>query len=89
MLTTPNPFTLAPNEAQNLPTWRAAFSERTAELMAKLALPAYQTDDKRLALELSQGGFDPLNDRFRARSNGSFKGIFGALPTKIKYHLRW
>jgi Lipase (class 3) len=60
MLTSPTPFTLAPNEAQNLPTWRAAFSERTAELMAKLALLAYQTDEKRLASELSQGGFELL-----------------------------
>ena len=53
-------FTLAPNEAQNLPTWRAAFSERTAELLAKLALLAYQTDRARLAVELSQGGFELL-----------------------------
>lgn len=60
MLTATKPFILAPNEANNLPTWRAAFSERTAELMAKLALLAYQSDDKRLASELSQGGFELL-----------------------------
>jgi hypothetical protein len=29
---------IGPDEAKSLPTWRAAFSERTAELMAKLAL---------------------------------------------------
>lgn len=60
MLTSPEPFTLAPNEAQNLPTWRAAFSERTAELMAKLALLAYQSDGKQLASELAHGGFELL-----------------------------
>jgi triacylglycerol lipase len=54
------PYLLTSNEAHNLPTWRAAFSERTAELMAKLALLAYQPDTKRLALELSQGGFELL-----------------------------
>ncbi len=54
------PFLLSQDEAHNLPTWRAAFSERTAELMAKLALLAYQPDTKRLALELSQGGFELL-----------------------------
>lgn len=60
MLVKPLPFALAPNEAHNLPTWRAAFSERTAELMAKLALLAYQADDARLAADLSQGGFELL-----------------------------
>jgi triacylglycerol lipase len=53
-------FTLAPNEAQSLPTWRAAFSERTAELMAKLALLAYESDDAALRAQLAVGGFELL-----------------------------
>lgn len=60
MLNPPQRYILAPNEAHNLPTWRAAFSERTAELMAKLALLAYQSNDKHLAAELAQGGFELL-----------------------------
>jgi triacylglycerol lipase len=60
MTTTPNPYALAPQEAHNLPTWRAAFAERTAELMAKLALIAYQSDPTKLATELAQGGFELL-----------------------------
>jgi triacylglycerol lipase len=54
------PFALAPNEAQNVPTWRAAFSERTAELMAKLALLAYEPDLTILTHALAEGGFELL-----------------------------
>jgi triacylglycerol lipase len=54
------PFLLASNEAQSLPTWRAAFSERTAELMAKLALLAYEPDLAALTQQLSHGGFELL-----------------------------
>jgi Lipase (class 3) len=54
------PYALSPNEAHNLPTWRAAFSERTAELRAKLALIAYQADPTKLADDLAQGGFELL-----------------------------
>jgi triacylglycerol lipase len=54
------PNALSPEEAHNLPTWRAAFSERTAELMAKLALIAYQGDPMKLAHDLAQGGFELL-----------------------------
>jgi hypothetical protein len=52
--------TLAPNEASNVPTWRAAFSERTAELMAKLALLAYEPDGEVLRHSLALGGFELL-----------------------------
>jgi triacylglycerol lipase len=55
-----SPFPLLPDESQKLPTWRAAFSERTAELMAKLALLAYQSDTKQLAKALAIGGFELL-----------------------------
>jgi Lipase (class 3) len=54
------PYALSPDEAHNLPTWRAAFSERTAELMAKLALIAYQGDPTKLANDLAEGGFELL-----------------------------
>jgi Lipase (class 3) len=54
------PFTLLPNEAHSLPTWRAAFSERTAELMAKLALLAYEPNLAALTKQLSHGGFELL-----------------------------
>lgn len=60
MISKPNPYALAPQEAHNLPTWRAAFAERTAELMAKLALIAYQSDPTKLAQDLAQGGFELL-----------------------------
>ncbi len=53
-------YALTPNEAQNVPTWRAAFSERTTELMAKLALLAYESDAGKLAQGLAQGGFELL-----------------------------
>jgi hypothetical protein len=55
-----NLVTLAPNEASNVPTWRAAFSERTAELMAKLALLAYEPDGEVLRYSLALGGFELL-----------------------------
>jgi triacylglycerol lipase len=55
-----SPPLLDPSEALNLPTWRAAFSERTAELMAKMALLAYESDPADLKCRLSQGGFDLL-----------------------------
>ncbi|MEN9873983.1 MAG: hypothetical protein RL186_880 [Pseudomonadota bacterium] len=51
---------LTPAQAQSLPTWRAAFSERTAELMAHLALLAYERDDDVLARALAEGGFELL-----------------------------
>jgi triacylglycerol lipase len=51
---------LAPDEADKLPTWRAAFSERTAELMAKLALLAYESDLAQLQAQLAVGGFELL-----------------------------
>jgi triacylglycerol lipase len=54
-------YALSIDEAHNLPTWRAAFSERTAELMGKLALLAYQTDTDRLRDELAHGGFQLLS----------------------------
>lgn len=50
-------ITLGPGEAKNLPTWRAAFSERTAELMAKLALLAYESDPEKLSKLLKAGDF--------------------------------
>lgn len=53
-------YALTLDEAHNLPTWRAAFSERTAELMGKLALLAYQSDTDRLRDELAHGGFQLL-----------------------------
>ena len=53
-------ITLGPDEARNLPTWRAAFSERTAELMAKLALLAYETDPEKLSELLKAGEFTLL-----------------------------
>ena len=56
----PISFALTPQEAQKVPTLRAAFAERTAELMAKLALIAYQSDPTILAKELAQGGFELL-----------------------------
>ncbi|MCE2891871.1 lipase family protein [Aquidulcibacter sp.] len=53
-------ITLGPDEAKSLPTWRAAFSERTAELMAKLALLSYETDLEKLSKLLNQGQFTLL-----------------------------
>jgi triacylglycerol lipase len=57
---TSTPYALQANEADNLPTWRAAFSERTAELMAKLALLAYEADAAVLEKSLAMGGFELL-----------------------------
>jgi len=54
------PITLGPDEARNLPTWRAAFSERTAELMAKLALLSYESDPEKLSQLLKAGQFTLL-----------------------------
>lgn len=51
------PNTLGPDEARNLPTWRAAFSGRTAEHMAKLALVAYESDPEKLSKLLKVGDF--------------------------------
>lgn len=53
-------MTIGPDEAKSLPTWRAAFSERTAELMAKLALLAYESDPKKLSQLLKAGQFTLL-----------------------------
>jgi triacylglycerol lipase len=53
-------YALTPDEAHKLPTWRAAFSERTAEMMAKLALLAYEPDLDHLTKSLAQGGFELL-----------------------------
>ena len=54
------PIFIGPQEAKNLPTWRAAFSERTAELMAKLALLSYETDLEELSKQLNLGQFKLL-----------------------------
>ena len=54
------PITIGPDEAKSLPTWRAAFSERTAELMAKLALLAYESDLEKLSQLLKAGQFTLL-----------------------------
>jgi hypothetical protein len=51
---------IGPDEAKSLPTWRAAFSERTAELMAKLALLAYESDPEKLSQLLKAGQFTLL-----------------------------
>ena len=51
---------IGPQEAKNLPTWRAAFSERTAELMAKLAILSYETDLEELSKQLNLGHFELL-----------------------------
>lgn len=56
----PSPVSLGRDEVKSLPTWRAAFSERTAELMAKLALLSYETDLERLSKLLNQGQFTLL-----------------------------
>jgi triacylglycerol lipase len=53
-------YDLTLDEARNLPTWRAAFSERTAEMMGKLALLAYESDDTILGKALAHGGFELL-----------------------------
>lgn len=55
-----SPFALSPDEVQKVPTWRAAFAERTAELMAKLAGLAYEPDVERLRTALAHGGFELL-----------------------------
>jgi triacylglycerol lipase len=60
MISASLPYALTPTEAQKVPTWRAAFSERTAELMAKLALLSYQPDRDILTQALAQGGFELL-----------------------------
>jgi hypothetical protein len=49
------------DEAKSLPTWRAAFSERTAELMAKLALLSYETNLGKLSKSLNKGQFTLLS----------------------------
>jgi triacylglycerol lipase len=54
------PYALTLDEAHNLPTWRAAFSERTAEMMGKLALLAYESDLASLRKSLAHGGFELL-----------------------------
>ncbi|NJR20197.1 MAG: hypothetical protein HC777_00985 [Hyphomonadaceae bacterium] len=53
-------FSLTPEEVHKVPTWRAAFAERTAELMAKLAGLAYEPDLTALQRALSAGGFELL-----------------------------
>jgi triacylglycerol lipase len=51
---------LTHDEATKVPTWRAAFSERTTEIMAKLALLAYESDLTVLRQSLAEGGFELL-----------------------------
>jgi len=72
----PSSVSLGREEAKNLPTWRAAFSERTAELMAKLAFLSYETDLEKLSKLLNQGQFTLLtvydiggSQAFLARAN--------------------
>jgi Lipase (class 3) len=48
---------LLPEEAAHAPTWRAAYSDRTADLMAKCALLAYESERAVLEAELAHGGF--------------------------------
>lgn len=88
-----SPITLGRDEARSLPTWRAAFSERTAELMAKLALLSYETDLEKLTNLLTQGQFTLLasydeagSQAFLARANDfvviAFRGTDSFLDWK-------
>jgi hypothetical protein len=61
---------LDPDEARKAPTWRAAYSDRTAQLMAKLALLAYRPDAAMLEVELRRGGFSLLATYDRGVTQG-------------------
>ncbi len=54
----PSPPALTPADARAVPTWRAAYSDRTAALMARLAELAYVADRPTLASRLEGGGFN-------------------------------
>lgn len=96
--TTPptSPIALGREEAKSLPTWRAAFSERTAELMAKLALLSYETNLEKLSKLLNQGQFTLLasydlggSQAFLARADDfaviAFRGTDSFLDWKTNF----
>ena len=57
-MSTPSPPMLGPTDAQALPTWRAAYSDRTAAMMAMFSELAYLAPtDQRLLASLAGGGF--------------------------------
>jgi triacylglycerol lipase len=57
-MSTRDPPMLGPADAQALPTWRAAYSDRTAALMAAFSELAYLAPgDAALAASLTSGGF--------------------------------
>ena len=57
-MTVPPPPILGPGDAHALPTWRAAYSDRTAAMMAAFSELAYLGPaDPQLATSLSGGGF--------------------------------
>jgi Lipase (class 3) len=66
----PVDFPLLPEEAHKLPTWRAAYADRTAELMAKIALWAYEPDLDALRKALGAGGFSLVNTYDRGVTQG-------------------
>lgn len=58
-LTPPDPPMLTGEDAHSLPTWRAAYSDRTSALMAAFSELAYLGPaDSRLAASLAAGGFE-------------------------------
>lgn len=58
-------------EGKNIPTWRAAYSDRTALLMAKLSFLPYKLDFAQLKKLLSKVGFEVL----KTYETGIAKGI--------------
>jgi hypothetical protein len=72
-VTDPAPAPLGPDDARLAPTWRAAYSDRTALLMAELAELAYQ-DQGQLPALLQAGGFQ-LVGAFNAASVAGFVAV--------------
>ena len=64
-----DPDSFEPDDLKNIPTFRAAYSDRTALLMAKLALRAYDHFD------LDDAAWTKFNDELCCQGFTSGKGL--------------
>lgn len=57
-------------EGKNIPTWRAAYSDRSALLMAKMSFLPYKVEFSQLKVILSKAGFEVLKTYERGIAKG-------------------
>src|SRR5687767_11961978 len=70
---------IEPDDIKSIPTFRAAYSDRTALLMAKLAKRVYDPFHDEKGFEAFQAVFTPLGLRVRERLIDEDAGTAGAV----------